>query len=300
MNNYKWKPIVITAKKGCAIAMNYKKEYASISAKTNILASLEALKAVLNKIPADKDVLLEEPRLVILWAKSPIVGFATGSYIEYLRTNHTVSGIPFTNEEMTLIRDIALLLAQRSLNVSICTDKFISNNNFRSIIDAAWKAVNYCISTQGHNEMPQNDTRVIEYPHDDANEAYRGSESVDDKKHRLYQSLQRVNNTRKIKNNSFCGEDSALVTDISSAENKNFLDSYNSCEKSNSISQSKKAQFSAPKPSYYSTWELLCDSRWKQTGQRTNEMSEKITSKMRTIDCVSRLYDSWRKTYSSV
>lgn len=300
------KPIAIVAKKGCAITMNYKKQYASIHAKDNMTASLMALKAVLNKIPTNKDMLLEEPRLILLWSKSPIVGFATGTYIEYLRTNQTASGIPFTTEEMTLIRECALLLAERNLNVSICTYVFASNNNYRNIIDAAWNAVNYCISTQGHNDMPQNDVQAIEHSHDDANEAYRESESVDYKAQRLKRLLDR---RRKIKNNSFCGENSAFTTDIitdisavpkiktvgenkitavEKTKNKNFAKS----ENKNSLSNSSIfLESNCISPGPFSSWQLLMET--KRAG--ANKVSGNITKETSKMNYPTRAYDSRRE-----
>lgn len=293
MNNYK--PISIVAKKGYAIVMNHKKEYASIHAKDNMTASLMALKAVLNKIPTNKDMLLEEPRLILLWSKSPIVGFATGTYIEYLRTNHTASGMPFTTEEMTLIRECALLLAERNLNVSISTYVFASNNNYRNIIDAAWSAVNYCINN-GHNDMPQNDVQTIEHPHDDANEAYRESESVDNKARRLKRLLDR---RRKIKNNSFCEDSGSIITEITTDENdkitavektknKNFAKSKNK----NSLSNSSIFLGSnCISPGPFSSWQLLVETN--RAGLDQNGLN--ITSETSKVKYPTRAYDSRRE-----
>ena len=288
------KPIAIVAKKGCAITMNYKKQYASIHAKDNMTASLMALKAVLNKIPTNKDVLLEEPRLILLWSKSPIVGFATGTYIEYLRTNQTASGIPFTTEEMTLIRECALLLAERNLNVSISTYVFASNNNYRNIIDAAWSAVNYCISA-GHNDMPQNDVQAIEHPHDDTNEAYRESESVDNKARRLKRLLDR---RRKIKNNSFCEDSGSIITDFSPVENKitaieksknkNFAKS----ENKNSLSNSSIfLESNCISPGPFSSWQLLMEAN----RAAKHDVSENITKEISKVNHPTRAYNSRRE-----
>lgn len=284
MNNYK--PISIVAKKGYAIVMNHKKEYASIHAKDNMTASLLALKAVLSKIPTNNDMLLEEPRLILLWFKSPIVGFATGTYIEYLRTNHTASGIPFSIEEITLIRECALLLAERNLNVSICTDRFISNNNYRELIDAAWTAINKCIST--------NNTIVT------------------DKKQETYnkkQRLDRLMNRRKIKINSSCEENSALVTDsvtdisavqkiktadenkitaVEKTKNKNLQKSKNKNSATNSsIYAGSNCIISGP----FSSWQLLVETN----RVRANEASEVITNKSEKVNNVRRLYNSCRE-----
>jgi hypothetical protein len=288
------KPIAIVAKKGCAITMNYKKQYASIHAKDNMTASLMALKAVLNKIPTN-DMLLEEPRLILLWSKSPIVGFATGTYIEYLRTNQTASGIPFTTEEMTLIRECALLLAERNLNVSICTYVFASNNNYRNIIDAAWNAVNYCISTQGYNDMPQNDVQTIEHSHDDTNEAYRESESVDNKAQRLKHLLDR---RRKIKNNSFCEDSGSIITDFSPVENKitaiektknkNFVKSENKNFVSNS---SIFLESNCISPGPFSSWQLLMETN----RDAKHEVSGNIAKEISKMNYPTRAYDSRRE-----
>lgn len=280
MNNYK--PISIVAKKGYAIVMNHKKEYASIHAKDNMTASLLALKAVLSKIPTNNDMLLEEPRLILLWSKSPIVGFATGTYIEYLRTNHTASGIPFSIEEMTLIRECALLLAERNLNVSICTDRFISNNNYRELIDAAWTVINKCIST--------NNTIVTDKKQETHNKKQR---------------LDRLMSRRKIKINSSCEENSAPVTDISAVQkiktagenkitavektkNKNLQKSKNKNSVTNSsIYAGSNCLISGP----FSSWQLLMEAN----RVRAIEESEVITNKSEKTNNVRRLYNSCRE-----
>jgi hypothetical protein len=278
MMNYK--PIAIVAKKGCAVVMNQNKKYARITAKTNMIASLEALKAVLSKIPTNEEWLLDEPRLILLWSKSPIVGFATGAYIDYLRTNHTVSGIPFTEEEMTLIRECAVLLAERNLNICIRSDRFISNNKYRDLIDAAWTTINKCISTN-------------------------------DKTQRLYEALDRVNNKRNIENNSSCeGNSTPLcdflydkntvqkikmrrnkkITAVEKTKNKNFAKFKNKNSQSNSVIFAKSNWISGP----FSSWQLLVEAN----REAANEMSEDITNNYGAKRDVRRLYNSCREHVS--
>lgn len=278
MMNYK--PIAIVAKKGCAVVMNQNKKYARITAKTNMIASLEALKAVLSKIPTNDEWLLDEPRLILLWSKSPIVGFATGAYIDYLRTNHTVSGILFTEEEMTLIRECAVLLAERNLNICIRSDRFISNNKYRDLIDAAWTTINKCISTN-------------------------------DKTQRLYEALDRVNNKRNIENNSSCEGNSTPVDDknddkntvqkikmhrnkkitaVEKTKNKNFAKFKNKNSQSNSVIFAKSNWISGP----FSSWQLLVETN--RAG--ANEVSENITNEIREKHDVRRLYNSCREHVS--
>ena len=146
MNKTNYKTISVVAVNNVALAMskNESNEYKHMKklGANNIIASLKVLKSVLTSID-NNDCLANQPRLIILGSKSPIKGFAVGSYVEYLRTGANASGKKFNNEEMTLIKECAELYANKCFNVRITTDEFVSykDKETKALIDGAWKQI---------------------------------------------------------------------------------------------------------------------------------------------------------------
>ena len=141
MNNVK--NVVVVAKNNCALISNNERKYSKImNATDNTVASLQIVKAFLEKVPTNAE-LVEVPYQLILGDKSAIKGFATGTYLHYIRTGANASGKAFTEEQMTLVKEVAYLLAERSLNVKITTDAFISKQDkiTKALIDNAWKTL---------------------------------------------------------------------------------------------------------------------------------------------------------------
>lgn len=146
MNKTNYKTIAVVAVNNVAIAMsaseNNQYKHMKKLGQNNLVASLKVLKSVLSGID-NNDTLTNEPRLIIVGSKSPIKGFATGTYVEYLRTGANASGKAFTEEEMTLIRECTELFANKCFNVRITTDEFVSYKDkaTKTLIDSAWKQV---------------------------------------------------------------------------------------------------------------------------------------------------------------
>ncbi len=143
MKTLNYKNVIIVAKNNCALISNNKREVATVmNATDNTVASLQAMKSFLEKVPANAE-LVDEPYQLILGEKSSIKGFATGTHLHYIRTGANATGKEFTEEQLGLIKEVALLLADRSLNVKVTTDKFISykDKEGRAIIDFAWKSL---------------------------------------------------------------------------------------------------------------------------------------------------------------
>ena len=140
MNNYR--NLTIVGTKGIAIMMNSKKQYKRFDASSNLVASLQALEFALSKIETNDDM-TKEPVRIIVGSKSPIKGFACGTFVDYLRTGKNTSGKEFTEEEMRLIMSCANLLAARLFNVRIVTDEFVSlkEKEAKQQIKDSWEIV---------------------------------------------------------------------------------------------------------------------------------------------------------------
>ena len=131
--------VIIVAMNNCALISTVKGYKTVMNATNNTVASLSAIEEFLNEIPTNEE-LTEVPYQLVLGDKSAIKGFATGTHLEYIRTGANASGKKFAEEELELIKKVAFALAQRSLNVKITTDKFISNNDkeTRELISNSW------------------------------------------------------------------------------------------------------------------------------------------------------------------
>ena len=127
-NTMNTKNYAVVANNGLAILMNQDGNYKVYTAENNLLASLKALQGVLNKIPTNEEMMAPEVTKIVIGAKSSIKGFVTGSHLQYIRTGANAQGKAFSEEELKMIRTVATMLANRSLNVWLTTDQFISKN----------------------------------------------------------------------------------------------------------------------------------------------------------------------------
>lgn len=150
MKTLNYKNVIVVAKNDCALISNNKREFSTVmNATDNTVASLQVMKSFLESVPTNAE-LVEEPFQLVLGEKSSIKGFATGTHLHYIRTGANATGKEFTAEQLSLIKEVALLLADRSLNVKVTTDKFISykDKEGRAIIDFAWKSLDKEIAKQ--------------------------------------------------------------------------------------------------------------------------------------------------------
>ncbi len=163
MKTLNYKNVIVVAKNNCALVSNNKREYSTVMDCTdNIVASLQAMKVFLDKVPTNSE-LVEEPYQLVLGEKSAIKGFATGTHLQYIRTGANATGKEFTDEQMTLIKEVAFLLAERSLNIKVTTDKFISykDKESRAVIDFAWKSLDKELAKQTASTKPQRPQRPV-------------------------------------------------------------------------------------------------------------------------------------------
>jgi hypothetical protein len=169
MKTVNYKNVVIVAMNNCALISNNKRVVAPVMNCTdNTVASLQAMKSFLEKVPANTE-LVDEPYQLILGEKSSIKGFATGTHLHYIRTGANAAGKEFTAEQLGLIKEVALLLAERSLNVKVTTDKFISykDKEGRALIDFAWSTLKAKIkesnaTATSRPQRPQTNTSAVD------------------------------------------------------------------------------------------------------------------------------------------
>ena len=145
MNKTNYKTIAVVAVNNVSIAMSVvdgKAKHVKQFGQNNLVASLKVLKQVLNGVD-NNDNLTNNPVLIIIGSKSPIKGFATGTFVEYLRTGANTSGKQFTEEEMNLIKEITTLYANKCFNFRITTDEFVSAKDkvTKGLINSAWNQV---------------------------------------------------------------------------------------------------------------------------------------------------------------
>lgn len=151
MKTTNYKNVVIVAMNNCAVVCNSNKQFKKVmNATDNTVASLEAMKIFLQGVPTNTEELVEEPRLLILGEKSAIKGFATGTNLQYIRTGENASGKAFTEEQLALIKEVSFLLADRSLNVRVTTDKYVDyrDKEARELINGAWESLKAAIKEQ--------------------------------------------------------------------------------------------------------------------------------------------------------
>ncbi len=170
MKTLNYKNVIIVAKNNCALVSNNERKYSTVmNATDNTVASLQIMKSFLEKVPTNSE-LVESPYQLILGEKSSIKGFATGTHLQYIRTGANATGKAFTDEQLSLIKEVSYLLAERSLNIRITTDKFISYQDkiTRALIDNAWKTLDKEMSKQtapaksAKPQRPQAQTAVVD------------------------------------------------------------------------------------------------------------------------------------------
>jgi hypothetical protein len=137
-NTMNTKNYAVVANNGLSILMNQEGQYKVYTAENNLLASLKALQGILNQIPTNEEVAPEVTK-VIIGSKSSIKGFVTGSHLQYIRTGANAQGKAFSEEELKMIKTVATMLSNRSLNVWLTTDQWIGKNSAEfKIYQNAW------------------------------------------------------------------------------------------------------------------------------------------------------------------
>ena len=139
-NTMNTKTYAIVANNGISVLMNQAGQYKNYKGETNLVASLKALQSILNQVPTN-DTLADNITKVVIGQKSPIKGFTCGSHLTYIRTGKNMAGKEFTPEELQLIKTIATMLSNRSLNVWLVTDEFVGKNSVDyKLFNNAWTA----------------------------------------------------------------------------------------------------------------------------------------------------------------
>lgn len=148
------KTYAVVANNGISILMNQEGQYKKYTGENNLIASLKALQGILNQIPTNEEIAPEVTK-VIIGSKSSIKGFVTGSHLQYIRTGANAQGKAFSEEELKLIRTVATMLSNRSLNVWLTTDQWIGKNSAEyKIYNNAWEAQKNELKSQSNKEQP--------------------------------------------------------------------------------------------------------------------------------------------------
>ena len=137
-NTMNTKNYAVVANNGLSILMNQEGQYKVYTADNNLLASLKALQGILNQVPTNEEIAPEITK-VIIGSKSSIKGFVTGTHLQYIRTGANAQGKAFSEEELKMIKTVATMLSNRSLNVWLTTDQWIGKNSTEyKIYQNAW------------------------------------------------------------------------------------------------------------------------------------------------------------------
>lgn len=148
------KTYAVVANNGIGILMNQEGQYKKYTGENNLIASLKALQGILNQIPTNEEIAPEVTK-VIIGSKSSIKGFVTGSHLQYIRTGANAQGKAFSEEELKLIKTVATMLSNRSLNVWLTTDQWISKNSAEyKLYNNAWTAQKNELKSQANKEQP--------------------------------------------------------------------------------------------------------------------------------------------------
>ena len=157
MNN-----IVLVCQEGIAVVgkiVDNELKFQKAEGPTNIVAQLVAIKGLLASIPTNEE-LIEEPVQILIGDKSALCGLTFGSQMEYLRTGKTAGGgKEFTEQEFELLKEVCVMLAERSFNVKLNLQKF-ATKEFRRTIEQTWNKVKAIVREQHQQPAPVKTTTV--------------------------------------------------------------------------------------------------------------------------------------------
>ena len=154
-NTMNTKTYAIVANNGISVLMNQAGQYKHYQGETNLVASLKALQSILNQVPTN-DTLADNITKVVIGHKSVIKGFTCGSHLTYIRTGKNMAGKEFTAEELQLIKTIATMLSNRSLNVWLVTDEFVGKNSVDyKLFNNAWTAQKSLAKQMNQPQQPK-------------------------------------------------------------------------------------------------------------------------------------------------
>lgn len=149
-----YEDIVIVAQEGIALVMSANSDNIVAESETSFCAILKAMAEVLETIPTNDEIVNEPARIVL--CNDIAKAFATGSYIDYLRTNSFSSGKPFTEEESNLILEVAQLMGARTFNVRVVENQFVSKNDkdTKELVNQAWDEVKALVLAKHSKNKP--------------------------------------------------------------------------------------------------------------------------------------------------
>ncbi len=92
------------------------------SASTTTASALQGLNFVMS-LASNNDTIDKE--IIRIFVPDMIKGFAMGSYVDYIRTGKTSGGRQFTEEEFALVKECALNICNKGLNLKVTESKFM-------------------------------------------------------------------------------------------------------------------------------------------------------------------------------
>ena len=156
MNN-----IVLVCQEGIAVVgkiVDNELKFQKAEGPTNIVAQLVAIKGLIASIPTNEE-LIEKPVQILIGDKSALCGLTYGSQMEYLRTRKTTGGKEFTEQEFELLKEVCVMLSERSFNVKLNLQKF-ATKDFRRTIEQTWNKVKAIVREQ-HQQPAQSTTAPV-------------------------------------------------------------------------------------------------------------------------------------------
>lgn len=122
-----------------ALAMNESKQYKTTRGTSTKLALLEGLKTVLEMVPTNAEGMTDKVT-AIYTIDMVSSGFVYDSAQSWLRTGKTGSGTVMEPTELKLLKEVYLMLSERSLNAKILSVKHIAKDDKKggALLKAAW------------------------------------------------------------------------------------------------------------------------------------------------------------------
>ena len=110
-------------------------KYNIFSETTTTASALTALNFAMQLASTNETI---DKEIVRIYIPDVIKGFAMGTYVDYIRTGKTAGGRKFTEEEFALVKESALNICSRGLNIKVNESKYIPKE-LKEFKDGAFK-----------------------------------------------------------------------------------------------------------------------------------------------------------------
>jgi hypothetical protein len=127
------------------------------SASTTTASALQAFNFVMSLASTNETI---DKDIVRIFIPDVIKGFSMGTYVDYIRTGKTSGNRKFTEEEFALVKECALNICNRGLNLKVAETKFMPKE-LKEFKDGAFK-----IAKQIKEELANKPQQVVSAPVD--------------------------------------------------------------------------------------------------------------------------------------